>query len=250
VQSQKKPRGLRRLYLSIRWKVRKFINPKVVGVGAGILVCHEKRAQKLMGKGYAKDILNGKHEADERALLRETIRHGDRVLEVGAGIGVTGIEVARIVGQENVLSYEASPGLEWLIKKNHDLNGLHPQVIMKGVTKNGGSIIFYLNDSDLSGGQFPLEGSREIKIDSVPLKQAIAEFDPSVVVMDAEGAEIELLPEIDLKNIRAVVVELHTGIIGVQGIASIEKAMNEKGLILTKRLYTNNWLQNVVFERS
>jgi len=250
MQSQKKPKGFGRLYQSIRWKVRKILNPKVVGVGGGIFVCYETRAQQLMGIGLAKYILNGKYEIDERTLLGETIRPDDKVLEVGAGIGVTGIEAARIVGQENVLSYEASPRLEWLIKKNHNLNDIHPQIIMKAVTKHGGKVNFYINDNDLSGGCFSLEGSREIQIDSIALKTAISDFDPTILVMDAEGAEIELLPEINPRNIRAVLVELHTGTIGVQGIAHIESTLNERGFIPTKRLHTSDVLQNVVFERS
>jgi len=194
--------------------------------------------------------LRGNYEDDERETLRATVRPGDRVLEIGACLGVIGILAARIVGQDNVLCYEANPNLEWLIRKNYDLNNLHPRLVMKAVTKEGGRTKFHLGEDPLASSVFSLDDFREVEVDSVPINKAIADFDPSVILMDAEGAELELLPKADLSDVRAVAVELHANLLGFRGIAEVEQAMKEKGFAPSKRLNTSAACRNVVFERA
>jgi len=242
-----KPKVLRRLYQSLRWKIKKLLNPTIVRVG-DLYVCTDARAKPLLGEGVYKDILRGIHEVEEREILKATIRPGDRVLEIGACLGIVGMEAARIVGEENVLSYEANPDLEWLIRKNHELNSLYPRVVLKAISKQGGSIKYYLQDNVTCSSVYSGEGCREIHIESTSLNQAIADFNPSILVMDAEGIEIQVLPEAEMGNIRALVIELHPSIIGMQGIALIEDALKKKGYTPTKRMRVNSSIPLITYE--
>jgi len=245
-----KRKGLHRfrLFRSIHWRARKLINPDRIEID-GVCLCIDSRARRHMGVVY-QEILKGVYEDDERELIQATVRPGDRVLEVGACLGVIGIIAARIVGADNVLCYEANPEIEWLIRRNHELNHLYPTVVMKAVTKNGGRIKFHLHESPFSSSVFSLDHQREVDVDSVPINRAIADFDPSILVIDAEGTELEVLPEADLLNIRAIIVELHSHILGIKGITLIEQALKENGFIPTKRLNTSAICQNVVYERA
>jgi len=121
MQSGRKRTGLNKfgLYRSIRRRVMKLF--KTVEID-GVYVCVDSHARQYMGEGLYRGILNGNYESDERELLRVAVRSGDKVLEIGACLGLTGMLAARIVGEENVLCYEANPEVEWLIRKNYELN--------------------------------------------------------------------------------------------------------------------------------
>lgn len=61
--------------------------------------------------GMLRALRRGDYEQDECTVVQTTLRPDDRVLEVGAGIGVITALCCRIAGDGNVTVYEANPGL-------------------------------------------------------------------------------------------------------------------------------------------
>ena len=61
------------------------------------------------------------------------------------------------------------------------------------------------------------------------ISRVVAEFRPSVLVIDTEGMEAELLPACPLSGIRALVVEVHPDVIGTDGIARLERHLSDSG---------------------
>ena len=61
------------------------------------------------------------------------------------------------------------------------------------------------------------------------------EFEPTVIVMDIEGAEEDILPLVVAKSVRGMMVELHPHIIGVRHVNKLieqkSKLRYEKHLI-------------------
>ena len=181
-----------------------------------------KRIRSLLFKGI--------YETDECDLVESEVRPGDRVLEVGAGIGLVSLLATRICGQDNVLSCEANPDLESMIRENYRLNGWKPNLVMQAVTSNGHHLEFFRSDNVFSSSVIDrgLAGDR-IFVESIAVNELIGEHRPSIIVMDAEGSEVELMAAADLSQVRAVIVEMHPQIVGEERIASLVRDTEAKG---------------------
>ena len=198
----------------------------------GIRVRVNYGVRSRIGVGPWLTLMNKTYESSERELLKATIRPGDRVLEIGGCLGVIGLLAARLIGEQNVVSYEANPALERDIRANYALNGIYPKLVMKAVTAEGRETVdFHVSGSVTGSSVWPIGDARKVRVDSEPIDQVIADHDPSVLVVDAEGAERGLLPSANLKNIRAIVVEFHPQIIGEDGVAEIKNALATKGFV-------------------
>ncbi|MGP1355616.1 FkbM family methyltransferase [Roseicyclus sp.] len=170
------------------------------------------------------------YEDAERRLLQTVLRPGDRVLEIGAGIGAVGLLAARIAGGANVLSYEANPDLAPVIEANYALNAERPRLRMKAVTTDGAPVVFHQADNVLSSSVHARrEARRTVTVESDSLSAVLAEFAPDVLVMDVEGAETALLAGAPLHGIRAIVLELHPHIVGQEAIDTLSAALNAGG---------------------
>ena len=58
--------------------------------------------------------------------------------------------VARKICTEGILSYEANPQMEKLIRKNYALNNLVPNLEMKAVSVDGEKVEFYIDPEVIS----------------------------------------------------------------------------------------------------
>lgn len=176
-------------------------------------------------------IFKGGYEAVEAELVSAILTPGDRVLEVGTGIGFVSILCAKLAGQGRVTSYEANPALEPTIRANYALNGLVPDLRMKAVTVDGTPISFFANDNILSSSLIDRKlSATEITIDSDAMSAVMDEVKPDVIVMDVEGAETGLLQAADLSGVRAMIVEVHPHITGAEAIVEMDAALADQGL--------------------
>ena len=175
-------------------------------------------------------LVKNAYERDERELVQQIIRAGDRILEIGAGIGVVGATAAKIVGSDQVLSYEPNHRLAETIERNYRLNGLSANVRMRAVSASGGPIEFYPNKYILSSSQFcPSDGAIPILVESDAIGEIVREFRPNTLVLDAEGAEVELLSADCVDCFRKMIVELHPPIVGQGMIDDLVSNIISKG---------------------
>jgi hypothetical protein len=68
----------------------------------------------------------------------------------------------------------------------------------------------------------------------------VGTFKPSVLVIDTEGMEEELLAACPLSGVRALVVEVHPDVIGTDGIARLGQHLRDCGFVLVDRLSTGD----------
>jgi hypothetical protein len=61
-------------------------------------------------------------------------------------------------------------------------------------------------------------------------------FDPTIVVIDIEGGEIEVAKYWDLKGVRGVVAELHPWIVGEEATSQFCRAVEAQGFSLDSSL--------------
>ncbi len=224
--------------------INQLLRAKVVNLG-GVRVHAGANARSQLGPTIWHRLMRGGYEYEERQLLMAIPQPGDRLPEIGACLGVMGILAARLIGEENVTSQEANPVLERYIRAKHELNGLFLKLIAKAVTSEGGTTEFHFTDNVDGSSIQEFNGSRKTRVESESINKAIAEHDPSVLVIDAEGSEIQLLPQAEFHSIRAVLVEFHSWFIGEEGIKAIETALANNGLVRVMELGND-----AVFERN
>ena len=185
-------------------------------------------------------LFKNTYEDGEREMLRRCVRAGDKVLEIGGGIGFVGIAAAKIAGEGNVVSYEANPRQKEVIEANYALNSPVPELRMKAVTHDGKPVTFHQSDNVISSSIYQrAETQTAITVPSDALADVLAELRPDVVVMDVEGAEIELLADVDLAEVRAMVVELHPHIVGEDKIAALMASLEARGFEVTGDMRKN-----------
>lgn len=180
----------------------------------------------------------GAYEANEARRVARAIRPGDRVLELGAGLGVITSIIASIT-DVRVWSFEADPQTTRLAQRVIDLNCDGNVVLSNGILAAGAprTVSFFRRaDFWMSSGlaeQGPYE--EVIKIASGDIDAFIEQHNINAVVMDVEGAELDLLQDAQLPGIERVFLELHDHLYGLAGVQAITAAMVEKELIYDPR---------------
>lgn len=202
----------------------------------------------LVHRDVAKSIIKGSYEAPERVLVRAALRPGDKVVEVGTGVGVVSLLCNHLAGSGNVTSFEANPALEPIIQKNFALNGMVPRLRLLAVTVtvDGAPISFFRNENVVSSSIFDrgLE-AQKVTVESVPIDQALAENKATVLVMDVEGAEIDLLRAADLSGLREIIVETHPHIVGEAATQAMIDDICARGFTDAGRIHKNIRLSRV-----
>jgi FkbM family methyltransferase len=163
-----------------------------------------------LSQSITERILSGNYEQDEMRGLSVILAPKDVVMEIGAGLGFLSSHCAKVVGSENTYAFEANPELEAVIRDTYELNGVSPHLEICVLAHEDSERTFYLEESFLvssltSQGQ----RTRAVKVPAKLLNAEIARIQPSVLMIDIEGGEFELFPEIDLRTVRKIVMELH-----------------------------------------
>lgn len=178
----------------------------------------------------------GKYEGDEIAGALHVLRPGDTVLEVGAGIGIVGAVLARTGRARRILSFEANPELIPVIRALYDVNGLAEVIavqnaVLVSAPRRPATVPFHLHKSYL-GSSLTHPGAKLRKTVDVATRDfnsVCAGLGPTVLVMDIEGGELDLLRDADLSPFRAIVVEFHPGVYGQAGMRACKAVLRQAG---------------------
>lgn len=162
-----------------------------------------------------KRLQTGGYERHERSLARRLIVPGDRVLDLGAGAGLVSIVASRIVGPGNVVSVEANP--EMLPALRHNLR----QQIAQGLRLIEAAVVsddmaedhvtmnlrgaFWAASVDPGAAGKP----RRVTVPALKFGTLLDESAATVLTVDVEGTEAQLLARPLPERVRLVIVELH-----------------------------------------
>jgi FkbM family methyltransferase len=209
----------------------------VSSFGVKIPIDRDVISEKLERK-----LKNNNYEAPEVRGLANFVKKQDRILELGAGIGFISTYLSKIFGVKGVLAYEANPDMLPYIEKVHRANGVENvevrnQLLLNDTAVANASIPFYITD--------PLHSSSMVKPDAtitrvadVPtarLSDAIAEFDPTIIVCDIEGAEAEIFEAVNFGNVKRVYAESHRRKYGGLGMRKFVHDMHRHDFFLNAR---------------
>jgi FkbM family methyltransferase len=163
----------------------------------------------------AHSFQQGIFEKSEVRITKAILKPGDRVLELGTCTGYVAMTAAKIVGAENVFSYEANPEIIPLAEHHFALNQLWIELkncvlLARAKAMNRPkTIAFHVGGAPTSSS---IKRKKDATIYEVPvqiLEDEIARHQANVLIMDIEGAEVEILPFADLTGIEHILMETH-----------------------------------------
>ena len=154
-------------------------------------------------------ILAGTYEAAEIAAVTHDLTPQDRLLDLGAGVGLVALNAWRTAPGLRITSVEANPDLAPAIRRNFELNGCDATLVSAIAALEDGEAPFHLAPHFWASSTESGEDTRQITRPTVDVNRLIADLRPTVLTMDIEGGEIALLPQLDLSGLRRLVIEFH-----------------------------------------
>lgn len=147
------------------------------------------------------------------AAIREEVNLSDSVVIVGGGWGVSTVAAARAAGQEGqVLTYEGADEQVERVGETLSLNRVSDQVTLNHATVGTGDNL-YGDDN----------GSKQLGPDELP--------DCDVLVLDCEGAELDVIPEMTSDPAK-IIVETHP--MYDSPADEVEEHLSQKGYSVTE----------------
>jgi FkbM family methyltransferase len=217
-----------------RYQVRKLVRPRVVN-NRGLKLYLGEHATT----NYARSIYRDSHEAEEREVVLRNLDENDTVLECGAGLGMVTILCCRKVGSHRVHAFEANPSMEPLLRKNFALNNVSPNLQIKLVGLETGEAEFFVDRKFVVSSRFerPGETNRQSQIiPAVSLQTLIDSIQPSFLIMDIEGAEVDLADErLNLGSLKKLCIEMHPHIVGHEAVTRVIGRLIAQGFALNLR---------------
>lgn len=151
-------------------------------------------------------IAAGSYEWQEVAVARHILKPDNRVLELGAGVGY--VACASLTRQTPAAwkSVEANPALIPIIERNRELNGVDFNLEHAAYGAFDGPMTLGLWAASL------MDSDDSVSAVEVPGRDgaaAIAAYRPSLLIMDIEGAEYDILSRLDMSGIDRMLIEFH-----------------------------------------
>lgn len=190
----------------------------------------------MLNNTLTRKLSSGDYEGNEARATRMRVKSGQRVLELGGGIGYISSISAQLTDPSNIVLVEANPALLPVIKNNLKRNNASDVSILHGAVVNDidakDSVLFRLGrvfwGSSLASPDTP-EGEI-VEVPAVGFHQLMKSHQPHVVIMDIEGAEEHLFDRPWPNVVRQVIMELHPKKYEASAIKRIVDCMSESGL--------------------
>jgi FkbM family methyltransferase len=179
------------------------------------------------------DIYADRYELREYEIITQTLRADDRYLELGAGIGFITTCACKLVGEGRVFAYEPNPQLAQVAESTARANGFRLSVTSAVLGPDDGEAEFFVTPDFWASS---LRKAPEAVQIQVPMRSFAAELQrvkPSYLMVDIEGAEVELLRGEKLPgHVRAICMELHTEIVGLDSVRRLLSKLLDEGFSL------------------
>jgi FkbM family methyltransferase len=192
----------------------------------------------LTSMRYRSCFIRGTYEHEERDLIRRFVKPDDRVLELGACLGIVSCVTNKLLSDKSAhVVVEANPFCIPAIHRNRELNGSgflveHCAVGIKP------EVTFYLHPEYIVGGTAQKPSNRPVRLPAKSLRRLEQERGPfTTLIIDIEGGEQETFEASAdlLKGYRLVIAELHEWAIGVAGVERCRQVLRDAGLEFAAR---------------
>ena len=192
-----------------------------------------KHADFIQGKTRAR-LRRGVFEANEAEAALRTVRPGDVVLELGAGLGFLSSLMALKRRVAAVHSFEPNPHLVPYIQTVHAANGLSNTHVKNGILgTRKGEATFYLRPDLTTSSLQQEEGEADLPKTRIPVHNAKAVFDavkPTVLYCNMKGQEAKAIPQLPLTGLRAAIIAFTPQNSTPDDVNAVFKPLMEAGL--------------------
>ena len=189
-------------------------------------------------KGPREALYGGYYEKSEIQIIKQQLQWSDRVMEMGAGLGLVSSYCAKKIGSDKVLTYEANPAMEPYIRQNYALNNVDPTLEICLLGEQAGEQTFYVGKSFWSSSIIQRRvDDKEIKVPVKSFNQEVYKFNPTFLIVDIEGGEYEVFKnvDVDFHNIQKIVIELHERVIGLEKVEVVISQFAAAGFQINKK---------------
>jgi len=177
-------------------------------------------------------LVDGSYEAKEARWAPKAAQPGDRILELGAGIGVI-TSLLAAVPDVRVWAFEADPVSADLARRVVEANGRRNVELHQGLLTAGDprEVVFYRRRDLWMSSLVEHQGSYDdvMRLVSQDIDAFVRRHAITLIVMDIEGAELELLSRAELPGVERIFCELHDHLYGLEGIQVITAHLAQKG---------------------
>ena len=163
-------------------------------------------------------VIRGWFEAPEAEALRALVQPEDVFLEIGAGSGFISSFVWSLRRASRIIAVEANPSLIPMIKSTHALNGVHAEVVHELIGAEDCNATKLHIHSNFLASSTMMESKTSVEVCQSSLARRLAEWRPSIICIDVEGAELDLLSPGLPDFVERLVVEVHEPVYGLTGI--------------------------------
>ncbi|HEV7436852.1 MAG TPA: FkbM family methyltransferase [Pseudorhizobium sp.] len=189
--------------------------------------------ERFISQRVRESITAGRYESKEATQVEKLLKEGDRVLEIGSGLGFISTIAGRDPKTEDVLCYEADPRLIPYIQSVHELNGVSKATVRNAALTSDLSqkeLTFYVR-KDFWGSSFSKNAGEYQSTAIVPCQsfnEVVQSFRPTFVVCDIEGAELDLFFNASLYGVTRVLMEIHSKVLGRNGVKKLFDSMSAR----------------------
>lgn len=174
------------------------------------------------------------YEVPELTAILALLRDGDRVLELGSGLGVVSALTSLARKDLTIRSYEGNPELLPFIARMHALNGItrvevRNEILLPNPTTDTVEFLTHRSFAESSIREHDAV-TRRIAVSCRDVNEAMAEFRPDVLICDIEGGEEFLFQGIRLNDLRVLVIELHPKLMPRQAVKAVYDTCFAAGL--------------------
>ena len=206
------------------------------------------RIGKHMSRRVERALSKGAHEREELRLIGAVLSSDDLVLEIGAGLGLVSTYCAKRIGSSRVFAYEADPELESCIRETYQLNSVNPTLEMCAVSARAGRVTLYRDKHLVSSSVVRRRvGSQPVEVPGKALNYVVEKARPTLLLIDAEGAEPDLFEGAQLPTVNKIVLELHDRVIGAAGTDRVRAQLADLGFEVNQSLSSP---EHLVVERN
>jgi FkbM family methyltransferase len=196
-----------------------------------------------MSRRVEQSLAKGLYEREQLQLLESVLTPDDIVLEVGAGLGLVSAFCAQRVGSSQVFAFEADPELEPCIRETYSLNGVEPALEMCAVCAQAGRVTLF-RDRHLVASSVGRRraGNKSVEVPGKALNYVVERVHPTLLIVDAEGAERGLFDGANLASVTRIVLELHDRMLGPAATDHVRARLTELGFNEDRRLSSHEHL--------
>lgn len=179
-------------------------------------------------------LTSGRFERTERRAIKKNVVAQDRVLDLGGGIGCTGVVAGRIVGGESLMIVEANADLLPDISENLAANIIFGAKLVHGAIvadKTTETIRFFKPKGFWAGSLLENNAPNAQKVDvpALDFHAVVSDFKPTVIICDTEGLEITLFKKQLPQTVRLIILELHPSLYDQKAIKTLFDELSKMG---------------------